>query len=134
MSSTFNFLIYVCLPILPSIISLSIFIICVKNLRNNPMHITQQQQQYRQYTQHFKVQLQRRLACCIEIDVFWAELGKSLSKICLWQLLLLFKRMFALQDEEGFLVLTGPLRIRIELCGLQSRHYCLKQGYLLYYI
>ena len=25
--------------------------------------------------------------------------------------------MFALQDEEGFLVLTGPLRIRIELCG-----------------
>ena len=42
---TFSFLIYVCLPILPSIISLSIFVICVKNLRNNPMHIT-----YRQYT------------------------------------------------------------------------------------
>ena len=71
--------------------------LCEKSSQQSNAHCTS-------HIQHFKVQ-----PACIEIDVFWAaELGKSLSKICVWQLLLLFKRMFALQEDEGFLDLTGP--------------------------
>ena len=78
---TFSFLIYVCLPILPSIISLSIFVICVKNLRNNPMHITQYIQTVHSISK-FNCMAQHLLAC-IEIDVFfWA--GKIVEQnICL---------------------------------------------------